>query len=61
MIFPRPPATIAAAQNIHITKKHLFGAIRPPDLNGLAAVELSIDNLRKITEEYIRDEGYDPA
>lgn len=61
MIFPKPPATIAASQIIHITKKHLFGAIWPPDLNGSAVVELSVDHLRKVAEEYIRDEGYDPA
>lgn len=61
MIFPKPPATIATAQNISIAKKHLFGAFWPPDLNGSSVVELSVDHLREIAEEYIRDEGYEPA
>lgn len=61
MIFPKPPPTIAASQNVRVTKKQLFGAIWPPNSNGSAVVELNVDRLRKITEEYIRDEGYDPA
>ncbi|KAL1885381.1 hypothetical protein Plec18167_000874 [Paecilomyces lecythidis] len=61
IIFPRPPPMIAAMQSVNITRSQLFGPTLPDGQDPGTIFPLSVDSLRVIAEDFIRDEGFVPA